>query len=108
MKRILTTLTQYVPQVMYDTAGMTDKNKDTLQRDLLELVQCSRNRFLVGLFPEQIDPNSKKRPTTASFKIKVPPSPQRHSAHCNAESIRGAGRGFDEMPAALHPMHQTQ
>lgn len=56
---------------MYTVAGMTDKNKDVLLKDLLDLVDSSANVFLQGLFPDRIDPNSKKRPPTASDKIKV-------------------------------------
>ena len=56
---------------MYTVAGMTDKNKDVLLKDLLDLVDSSSNVFLQGLFPDRPDPNSKKRPPTASDKIKV-------------------------------------
>ena len=55
---------------MYTVAGMTDKNKDVLLKDLLDLVGSSTNQFLQGLFPDRPDPNSKKRPPTASDKIK--------------------------------------
>ena len=58
---------------MYTVAGMTDKNKDVLLKDLLDLVDSSSNVFLQGLFPDRPDPNSKKRPPTASDKIKVRP-----------------------------------
>ena len=51
---------------------MTDKNKDTLVKDLLDLVASSGNQFLQTLFPDRPDPNSKKRPPTASDRIKVP------------------------------------
>jgi myosin-1 len=50
---------------------MTDKNKDQMLKDLLVLVKGSKNQFLNALFPEPIDIDSKKRPTTASDKIKV-------------------------------------
>lgn len=56
---------------MYTIAGMTDKNKDTLLKDLLDLVGSSSNQFLQGLFPDRPDPNSKKRPPTAGDRIKV-------------------------------------
>lgn len=56
---------------MYDIPGMTDKNKDALIKDLLDLVANSSNPFLRGLFPDRPDPNSKKRPPTAGDKIKV-------------------------------------
>jgi myosin I len=61
----------YAGDVMYQVAGMTDKNKDALIKDLLDLVTQSGNAFLQGLFPERPDPNSKKRPPTAGDRIKV-------------------------------------
>ncbi|KAK4705616.1 myosin I, partial [Phenoliferia sp. Uapishka_3] len=60
----------YAGDVMYTVAGMTDKNKDVLLKDLLDLVGSSSNQFLQGLFPDRPDPNSKKRPPTAGDKIK--------------------------------------
>ncbi|CAO3600587.1 unnamed protein product [Absidia cylindrospora] len=66
----------YAGDVLYNVEGMTDKNKDALLKDLLELVTASTNQFISHtLFPERIDPNSKKRPPTAGDKIK---------ASCNA------------------------
>lgn len=56
---------------MYTVAGMTDKNKDVLLKDLLDLVGSSGNQFLQRLFPDRPDPDSKKRPPTAGDKIKV-------------------------------------
>ena len=56
---------------MYNVAGMTDKNKDTLIKDLLDLVGNSGNAFLRDLFPDRPDPNNKKRPPTQGDKIKV-------------------------------------
>lgn len=56
---------------MYTVAGMTDKNKDVLLKDLLDLVASSGNQFLQRLFPDRPDPDSKKRPPTAGDKIKV-------------------------------------
>ncbi|KAI8098757.1 P-loop containing nucleoside triphosphate hydrolase protein [Halteromyces radiatus] len=62
----------YAGDVLYNVEGMTDKNKDALLKDLLELVTASTNQFISQtLFPERIDPNSKKRPPTAGDKIKV-------------------------------------
>ncbi|EJD03816.1 uncharacterized protein FOMMEDRAFT_106001 [Fomitiporia mediterranea MF3/22] len=60
----------YAGDVMYNIPGMTDKNKDTLVKDLLDLVASSSNKFLQGLFPDRPDPNSKKRPPTAGDRIK--------------------------------------
>ncbi|KAI0307947.1 myosin class I heavy chain [Multifurca ochricompacta] len=61
----------YAGDVMYQVAGMTDKNKDALIKDLLDLVSMSGNAFLQGLFPERPDPSSKKRPPTAGDRIKA-------------------------------------
>ncbi|KAL4253614.1 Myosin-1 [Abortiporus biennis] len=61
----------YAGDVMYNVSGMTDKNKDVLVKDLLDLVASSGNQFLQGLFPDRPDPNSKKRPPTAGDRIKA-------------------------------------
>jgi len=61
----------YAGDVMYHVAGMTDKNKDALVKDLLDLISTSGNTFLQALFPERPDPNSKKRPPTAGDRIKA-------------------------------------
>ncbi|OAD08469.1 hypothetical protein MUCCIDRAFT_116620, partial [Mucor lusitanicus CBS 277.49] len=61
----------YAGDVYYNIAGITDKNKDALLKDLLDLAASSKDPFISStLFPERIDPNSKKRPPTASDKIK--------------------------------------
>lgn len=61
----------YAGDVMYNVSGMTDKNKDVLNKDLLDLAVNSSNPFLQGLFPDRPDPDSKKRPPTQGDKIKV-------------------------------------
>ncbi|KAJ7897177.1 P-loop containing nucleoside triphosphate hydrolase protein [Mycena olivaceomarginata] len=61
----------YAGDVMYNVSGMTDKNKDTLNKDLLDLIATSGNQFLQTLFPDRPDPNSKKRPPTAGDRIKA-------------------------------------
>jgi len=62
----------YAGDVTYDVDGFCDKNKDTLFNDLIEMLQCSTNRFLGMLFPDNTkDTSSRKRPTTAGFKIKT-------------------------------------
>ena len=60
----------YAGDVMYTVAGMGDKNKDQLLRDLLDLVAASSSPFMHQLFPDRVDHDSKKRPPTASDKIK--------------------------------------
>ncbi|KAI3405500.2 MYO1 [Candida oxycetoniae] len=64
----------YAGDVTYDVAGMTDKNKDAMLRDLLELLNTSANTFVnQTLFPSELlaaVADSKKKPETASDKIK--------------------------------------
>ncbi|OBA21426.1 putative myosin [Metschnikowia bicuspidata var. bicuspidata NRRL YB-4993] len=64
----------YAGDVTYEVAGMTDKNKDSMLRDLLELLSTSTNTFVTqSLFPPDLLSaltDSKKRPETASDKIK--------------------------------------
>ncbi|TPX41023.1 hypothetical protein SeMB42_g05764, partial [Synchytrium endobioticum] len=60
----------YAGSVTYECDGFTESNKDTLFKDLIQLMQSTNNPFIRSLFPEQIDDQDKKRPTTVSFKIK--------------------------------------
>lgn len=60
----------YAGDVTYDIKHITDKNKDQLLRDLLEMIQTSQDPFVHTLFPNKVDENNKKRPPTASQKIK--------------------------------------
>lgn len=61
----------YAGDVMYQVEGMTDKNKDQLLKDLLDLVEGSSSDFLHTLFPQHVDRDNKRRPPTASDKIKA-------------------------------------
>lgn len=61
----------YAGDVTYNIAGMTDKNKDALIKDIFDLIGSSSNQFLQSLFPDRPDPNSKKRPPTAGDRIKA-------------------------------------
>ena len=60
----------YAGDVNYQVAGMTDKNKDQLLKDLLNLIGESSNTFVHELFPHQVDQDDKRRPPTAGDKIK--------------------------------------
>ncbi|KAI8925857.1 P-loop containing nucleoside triphosphate hydrolase protein [Entophlyctis helioformis] len=60
----------YAGSVTYDCDGFTEANKDTLFKDLIQLMQSTNNHFIRALFPEEVDDSDKKRPTTVSFKIK--------------------------------------
>lgn len=59
----------YAGDVTYDINGITDKNKDQLQKDLVELINTSSNTFLTALFPEEIDKTSKRRPPSAGDRM---------------------------------------
>ncbi|KAI9840971.1 MAG: class II myosin [Sclerophora amabilis] len=61
----------YAGDVSYAMERMTDKNKDQLLKDLLNLIGQSSNDFVHTLFPHQVDQDSKKRPPTAGDKIKA-------------------------------------
>ncbi|KAJ2162440.1 class II myosin [Coemansia sp. RSA 552] len=65
------TVKHYAGDVTYSISGMTDKNKDQLLRDHLDLCKSSSNAFLQTLFPEDLAQDSKKRPPTASDRIKA-------------------------------------
>lgn len=59
----------YAGDVSYDINQMTDKNKDQLQKDLMEMLATSQNTFIHTLFPKPVDHGSRKRPPTAGDKI---------------------------------------
>ena len=61
----------YAGDVSYSIEGMTDKNKDQLLKDLLNLVAESSNNFMGQLFPHQVNQDDKRRPPTAGDKIKA-------------------------------------
>jgi len=61
----------YAGDVSYAVPGMTDKNKDQLLKDLLNLIGESSNSFLRDIFPNQVDQDDKRRPPTAGDKIKA-------------------------------------
>ena len=61
----------YAGDVNYAIDGMTDKNKDQLLKDLLNLVAESQNSFVGALFPNQVNQDDRRRPPTAGDKIKA-------------------------------------
>jgi myosin-1 len=61
----------YAGEVSYAIDGMTDKNKDQLLKDLLNLLGQSSNTFVHTLFPNQVDQDNRRRPPTAGDKIKA-------------------------------------
>ncbi|PSK60802.1 Myosin-1 [Elsinoe australis] len=61
----------YAGDVSYAVEGMTDKNKDQLLKDILNLMNQSQNSFIHTLFPHQVNQDDKRRPPTAGDKIKA-------------------------------------
>nr|CAD7461900.1 unnamed protein product [Timema tahoe] len=61
----------YAGIVTYNVEGFCDRNRDLLFPDLIELMQSSENEFIRSLFPDQLDSNSKSRPTTSGSKIRT-------------------------------------
>ncbi|KAK5109794.1 hypothetical protein LTR62_006527 [Meristemomyces frigidus] len=61
----------YAGDVNYDITGMTDKNKDQLLKDILNLVAQSSNEFAHTLFPNEVNQDDRRRPPTAGDKIKA-------------------------------------
>ncbi|ODQ44208.1 hypothetical protein PICMEDRAFT_18465 [Pichia membranifaciens NRRL Y-2026] len=61
----------YAGDVTYDINSMTDKNKDQMLKDLLEMLQTSQDPFLKALFPNRVDESNKRRPPTSGDKIKT-------------------------------------
>ncbi|KAJ9087552.1 class II myosin [Entomophthora muscae] len=60
----------YAGDVSYEIRGMTEKNRDQLSKDILNLVKSSGSKFIQSIFPDQVDTDSKRRPPTASDRIK--------------------------------------
>ena len=61
----------YAGDVSYAIEGMTDKNKDQLLKDILNLAGASTNKFVHVLFPHEVNQDDKRRPPTAGDKIKA-------------------------------------
>ena len=57
--------------VNYSVDGFCERNKDVFNIDLIELMQSSESAFIRELFPDSVDRSSKKRPITASARIKT-------------------------------------
>ena len=69
------TIKHYAGDVTYSPPGMLDKNKDTLFRDLTQLMQTSSSRFLASLFPVEKGASKAaaaigKRPVTAGAQFR--------------------------------------
>ncbi|ORZ34063.1 P-loop containing nucleoside triphosphate hydrolase protein [Catenaria anguillulae PL171] len=64
------TIRHYAGDVTYTVSGMSEKNRDANNKDLLELIKTSKHALLLRLFPEDVDRENRQRPPTASDKIK--------------------------------------
>lgn len=60
----------YAGRVNYSCEGFVEANKDTLNQDLQLLAQSSTNAFVAGLYPEKVDLDQRRQPTSAGYKIK--------------------------------------
>jgi len=64
------TVLHYAGKVTYSVDGFIDANKDVLSQDLQFVAKSSRSDIIQTLYPEEIDVDNRKQPTTAGFKIK--------------------------------------
>lgn len=64
------TIVHYAGKVTYEAEGFCERNRDVLYKDLIELMQSSGNAFIANLFPDDVSPDKKGRPTTAGSKIR--------------------------------------
>jgi myosin-1 len=65
------TIHHYAGKVVYEAEGFSDKNRDVLFRDCIELMQSSTNAFIRSLFPDDVSSDKKGRPTTIGSKIRT-------------------------------------
>lgn len=63
------TIKHFAGNVNYTTADFQAKNSDTLSNEVIQAIQTTSNPLLQFLFPDEIDPNSRKRPPTAGSKL---------------------------------------
>ena len=60
----------YAGDVNYAIDGMTDKNKDQLHKDVLNVMAETQQEFLQELFSQQVNQDDRRRPPTAGDSIK--------------------------------------
>lgn len=65
-------LSHFAGKVFYETRGFLEKNRDTFNIDLLQLIQVSKNSFLKNLFHEDINmgADTRKKALTLSAQFK--------------------------------------
>lgn len=64
-------VSHYAGPVQYEINGMTDKNKDSVSKDIISLISASKSQFLVDLFANDTAASTRRRSPTASDKIKL-------------------------------------
>lgn len=60
----------YAGDVQYTVNHFGDSNKDFLSVDIAMIISESTNKLIKYIFPEEIDPQNKKLPKTAGYKIR--------------------------------------
>ncbi|KAJ1507729.1 class II myosin [Coelomomyces lativittatus] len=60
----------YAGDVTYEMTGMCEKNRDQLNKDVLEAIKESTLPFLHSLFPEPVDWDQRQRPSMVSEKMR--------------------------------------
>lgn len=65
-------LSHFAGKVFYETKGFLEKNRDTFNIDLLQLIQVSKNNYLKSLFHEDINmgTDTRKKTLTLSAQFK--------------------------------------
>ncbi|XP_064639535.1 myosin-VIIa-like isoform X2 [Lineus longissimus] len=65
-------LNHFAGVVFYDVNGFLEKNRDTFSGDLIQLIQTSKNKYLVSLFMQDLSMGSetRKRAPTLSAQFK--------------------------------------
>jgi myosin heavy subunit len=58
-------IVHFAGEVIYDTTGFLEKNKDTVHGDLVTLMQGSTDAFVQSIFPQETKPKDKLAPKVA-------------------------------------------
>ncbi|CAG2163263.1 unnamed protein product, partial [Oppiella nova] len=84
-------LNHFAGIVFYDTRGFLEKNRDTFNADLVQLIQVSKNKFLQSLFTHEFgmgNDTRKKAPTLSAQFKKSLDSLMRALSQCHPFFIR--------------------
>lgn len=65
------TIKHYAGEVVYTLAKFGETNKDSLNKDLILMIQTSAHPVMQQLFNEEIDLNNKKAAPTAAYRIRT-------------------------------------